>query len=81
MLEKEFKYYLAHQEELLKKYNGLFIVIKGESVIGAYHDKLEAYNETIKNNELGTFLIQHCSPGAASYTQTFHSRVIINSIA
>jgi hypothetical protein len=81
MLEKEFQYYLDHQDELIKKYNKRFIVIKDEKVIGDYDTKLDAYNRTIKNHALGTFLIQQCSPGTESYTQTFHSRVIIHSIA
>jgi len=36
----------------------------------------EAYIKTIKDHELGTFLIQECLPGEDSYTQTFHSRAI-----
>jgi hypothetical protein len=76
MLEKEFKYYIDNQSELVKKYNGKVIVIKGENVIGVYNNEIEAYNETIKTNSLGTFLIQPCSPGEESFTQTFHSRII-----
>ena len=77
MLPEEFQYYLDHQSELLKKYNGKFIVIKDEHVIGSYNSQSEAYDESIKTNELGTFLIQHCLPGSDGYTQTFHSRAII----
>ena len=74
-LEKEFNYYLDHQKELIKKYNVKFIVIKGCTVIGSYHSHEEAYAETVKTHELGTFLIQLCSPGDESYTFTFHSNV------
>jgi hypothetical protein len=81
MLEKSFKYYLVHQLELVKKYNGKFIVIKDENVIGVYASHSEAYNETVKGHELGTFLIQHCLPGKDSYSQTFHSQVIIHAVA
>jgi hypothetical protein len=77
MLEKELKYYIANQAELVKKYLDKFIVIKDQKVVGAYSSQLEAYNEAVKSNELGTFLIQHCLPGSESYSQTFHSRVII----
>ena len=77
MLEKEFKYYLEHQKELVPKYNGKFLVIINEKIDGAYDNKMQAYEETIKNHQLGTFLIQECTPGDESYTQTFHSRVII----
>jgi len=74
-LEKEFNYYLEHQEELVKKYNGKFIVIKDCNVIGAYDSELEAVEKTAEEHELGTFLVQKCEPGSESYTQTYHSRV------
>jgi hypothetical protein len=74
-LEKEFKYYLEHQGELVRKYNGKFIVIKDLKVIGAYDSELEAVEKTAEKHELGTFLVQKCEPGSESYTQTYHSRV------
>ena len=77
MLEQEFKYYLSNQQELLKKYNGKFIVIIGCEVVGSYDSHMQAYEASKQVYPLGTFLIQHCTPGADSYTQTFHSRVII----
>lgn len=75
-LEKEFRYYLDHQEELVKRYNGKFIVIKGKKVIGAYDSEIEAVENTSETHPLGTFLVQKCEPGSDSYTQTFHSRVV-----
>lgn len=78
MLDKEFKYYLDNQEKLVKEYEGKFIVIKNQSVIGAYYTEMEAYNETQKKSKLGTFLIQYCMPGEESHTATFHSRVVFN---
>lgn len=75
-LEKEFNYYLEHQDELLKKYNGKFIVIKGREVIGSYDSELDAINKTIEKHKLGTFLVQLCVPGNEGYTQAFHSRVM-----
>ena len=75
-LEKEFKYYLEHQDELVKKYNGKFIVIKNCEVIGVFDSELEAVEKTAEKYELGTFLVQKCEPGAESYTQTYHSRVL-----
>jgi len=75
MLDKEFKYYLDNQEKLVKEYDGKFIVIKNETVIGAYNTESDAYFETNKDHELGTFLIQFCERGEGSYTKVFHSRV------
>ena len=76
MLDKEFKYFVDNQKELVKKFNGRYIVIKGERVIADYTTEIEAYTETQKEHQLGTFLIQLCTPGEDTFTQTYHSRVI-----
>lgn len=76
-LEKEFKYYLAHQDELAKLHNGKFIVIKNYQVIGVYDSEYEAITETSKQHELGTFLVQQCERGTNSYMQMYHSRVTL----
>lgn len=75
MLEKEFKYYKEHQEELVAKYNGKFVVIRDEKVVGVYDSEIDALVESQKFMPLGTFLIQHVLPGSEGYTQTYHSRV------
>ncbi len=77
-LEKEFQYYLEHQDELVEKYNGRYIVIKEDRVIGDFDSEIEAYEESSKTHELGTFLIQKCEPGDESYTATYHSRAYFN---
>lgn len=74
-LEKEFEYYLEHQDELVKEYKGKYIVIIGAKVIGSYDDELKAIEETSKKHKLGTFLVQKCTAGSEGYTQIFHSRV------
>lgn len=74
-LEKEFKYYLGNQEELVKKYKGKFVVIKNKKVIGVYETEQEAINESKKKHKLGTFLVQQCMPGSDNYTQAYNSRV------
>jgi hypothetical protein len=76
MLDKELQYYIENQTELVQKYLGKFLVIKNQAVIGIYSAEIEAYSETVKEHELGTFLIQECQPGDENYTQTFRTRVI-----
>ena len=46
MLEKEFQYYLQHQEELVLKYNNRYIVIVGQQVIGDYDTFADAVTES-----------------------------------
>lgn len=76
-LNEAFDYYLAHQDELVKKYNGKVIVIKDDEVIGVYDDSITAVEETQKEYEVGTFLVQPVSPGKEGHTQMFHSRVMV----
>lgn len=75
MLEKEFKYYLDHQAKLVEQYEGKYIAIIGEEVIGQFESEEEAFFNLSEKYEPGTFLIQYCEKGDSSYTQTFHSRV------
>ena len=77
-LQKEFDFYLANQADMVEKYDGKYIVIKDETVVGEYDDELTAVTETQKSHQLGTFLVQKVSEGDAEYSQTFHSRVVLS---
>ena len=63
MLEKEFKYYLDNQAELVKRYNHRFIVVVGEDVVGDYSTFEEAVETASAHFEPGTFLVQECTEG------------------
>jgi hypothetical protein len=76
MLEKEFKYYVSNQNQLVRKYFGKYLVIRGEEVVGNYDSFEDALYDSQKKYELGTFLIQQCLPGEDNYTQTFQTRAI-----
>ena len=75
MLEKEFKYYLDHQKDLLPKYNGKVVMVVGENVVGAYTSEDEAYYAGKSKYGLGNFLLQLCTPGDSAYTVTYINRV------
>ena len=75
-LQPGVEFYLSHQDEMVEKYDGKFIAIKGGSVLAAYDDELTAVEETQKSHELGTFLVQKVSKGDVEYSQTFHSRAV-----
>ena len=76
MLAKEYKYFEKNKKELVKKYRGKFIVIKNEQILGAYNTEKGAYDSTIKEHAVGTFLIQKCVQNEEELVQSFHSRVI-----
>ena len=72
-LEREFYWYLEHQDELVERFNGRVLAIKNGRVIGDFDSELEAVIEVSKSEELGTFMVQKCTPGTDAYTMTFHS--------
>jgi len=76
-LEKEFDFFLEHQAELVKEYNGKYIVIKDQKILGAYDDQLEAVEETLKVHALGTFIVQLCTPGSEAYSLTFYTGRVV----
>lgn len=78
MLEKEFKFYLDNQKDLLKEFLNKYIIIKEQKVVASFDSKQEAYDYATEKFELGSFLIQHCLPGDLGHTQTFHSQVIFS---
>ena len=71
ILDVEYKFYIDNVIELTKKYREQFIVIKNQSVIGSYKTFDEAFSETTKNEQLGTFLIQKCGRQDSFFNQTF----------
>lgn len=76
MLEQSFKYFIDHQDELVKKYPNKYLVIVGEEVVGVYDSDEQAYFDSLSKYAPGTFLIQLCEAGESAYTQTFHTRVV-----
>jgi hypothetical protein len=80
-LLQEFEYYLQHQDEFVRQYNGKVIVLKDHVVLGVFDSDFEAVHKTSQEHELGTFLVQRCSPGVQDYTAVFHSRVGLPSNA
>ena len=59
--DTEMKWYLANLRDLLAKYDGKVLVIKGEKLLGAYSSEIEAYYEAEKKEPKGTFLVKRCS--------------------
>lgn len=74
MLEQEYQYYRAHEQELLKKYQGKFLGLVEEELVGVFDTEIEGYLALKKKYGLGKFLLQHCIP-ETSRIQRYHSRV------
>ena len=57
---KDYEYFINNLSELYAKYGHCFLVIKNEQVIRKYSDFKTAHDETIKTEEIGSFIIQEC---------------------
>ena len=76
-LREAFQHYLLHQDEMVEKYDGKYIVIKDNQIVGVHDSDFAAVTETQKVHALGTFLVQKVSTGDTNYSQTFHSGVVV----
>lgn len=73
MFEKELEFFVSHQGELVEKYRGRTLVLRGEEILGVYDSPLMAFSETAKTMKPGTFMIQRCVPGESAYTVSLNS--------
>lgn len=67
-LEQLFNWYLEHQEELVEKYNGKYLVILENKEVIPYEDENTAYFDAEAKYGLGNFILQLCTPGDEAYT-------------
>ncbi len=72
--DADFQYYIDNQDELVKIYNGYYLIIKDKEVRNKFTTLLEAYEWGNANFEPGTFVIQLCTPGPDAYTRNAYSQ-------
>jgi hypothetical protein len=68
MLEREQAFYEAHRDELRAKYAGKRVVIVEDQVLGFYDTDGEAWDETIKTRQAGSFMIKYIPLNPAEET-------------
>lgn len=61
-------YFIAHQSELVEKYNGKCLLMHGADIVGAFDTMLDADVEGIRLFGEGNFSLQNCIPGKEAYT-------------
>lgn len=79
MLTKEYEYYRKKIKKLYSKYGDGFLIIKNQSVIGAYKTEKEALTAALKTEKLGTFLVQQCVPSIEQTFNFFQGNVSIST--
>ncbi len=74
---REYLWYKAHEEELLEKSPGRYIVIKNEQVMGDFESRKAARLEALKLHKPGTFIIHHCVEEKASLAPRLYGRQLV----
>ena len=75
MQDIDFNYFLENMGAFYAKYGHKFFAVKNKNILGIYEDFNEALENTLKTEELGTFLIQECFDSEEKMIQHFQSNV------
>jgi len=74
---RDYDYFLENLLSLYAKYGRCFLAIKNQSVIGVYETFRQAYDETLKTEEIGTFIIQECVDDPDKLVHYFQLNIVI----
>jgi hypothetical protein len=70
VFDAELQYFKDHQEDLVKRFKGTVLVIRGREVVGAFPTALEAFMSASTQYPAGSYMLQPCEPGSGAYTVT-----------
>jgi hypothetical protein len=68
MFDTELAYFIKNQDELVRRFKGTVLVIRGNEIAGAYKTPMEAYLAAKEQYAPGTYMLQPCEPGPGAYT-------------
>jgi len=74
--DQDFNYFLENMENLYRTYGQKFVVVKNHSILAVYDDFMAAYENTLKTEEPGTFLIQECFDDKEKMVHHFQGNVM-----
>ncbi|MDR1202271.1 MAG: hypothetical protein LBL58_11700 [Tannerellaceae bacterium] len=58
--DRDFEYFIQNIESFYKQYGHKFLAIKDRNILGVYDSFNAALEETLKQEQIGTFIIQEC---------------------
>jgi len=75
MQDQDFEYFLRNMERLYQAHGHKYVAIKNQNILGVYGSFNDALENTIKTEELGTFLIQECLENKEKMVHHFQCNV------
>lgn len=77
MCDMNYSFFKKNIDKLCENYYGKYISLKDASLLGCFDSFDQAYNETIKTEELGTFLIVQCVKNSEMPVNHFYSNNVV----
>ncbi|MDR2758326.1 MAG: hypothetical protein LBB78_03000 [Spirochaetaceae bacterium] len=77
MQDQDFEYFIQNIEYFYQQYGHKFLAIKDKKVIGSYDSFDMALEETLKHEQIGTFIIQECFRNKEESVNHFQGNVTI----
>jgi len=74
MINDEFTFYDANQDAIVKGHLDEFVVIKDRQVRG-YYESEDAAFDSMKGEELGTFMVKRCKEPGTDIIEYFNNAV------
>ena len=78
MQEADFNWFVEHCSALYEEYGRAYLAIKNKTVLGSYPTYAEGVRETLKAEEIGTFIVQLCGKDESAYTNYISSMNFCN---
>lgn len=68
MQNDDYEWFKEHCTELFERFGNSYVAIKDKSVLGVYQTYAEGVRETLKTEQIGTFIVQLCGKDESAYT-------------
>jgi len=72
----DFQYFLENMDALYREHGQKFVAVKNQSILGVYDNFSEAFESTLKTEELGTFIVQECFDNVEKMVHHFQGNVM-----
>jgi len=72
----DFDYFLQNMENLYQVHGHKYVAVKNQGVLGVYDTFQNAYETTVKTEEVGSFLIQECFDSRDKMVHHFQRNIV-----
>lgn len=71
MQDSDYQWFLENYSELYDEFGASFLAIKNKNILGVYSTYADGVRETLRSEEIGTFIVQECNGNSSAYISYF----------